>query len=668
MKNNILFKTVLTALLVITPIAYIMKFSVDYLYYSKYIIVSNGDYYSFSIKSIVLFSIIVIPFAIFIPIFLYYFLKPLKEYLDIKNKGGNPEKDLQIKARNSISSLPIAIISFCILCFLVGPTFQYIFGSHEFVNIYDFIITFLMSFSAGFLSSMLFIILSDIILFKTKLLFNIQHPDDNYKRQLSQKYKTILLFISMIFFLSTYTGVAQYSNSVRNSEIAEKIIKKVEINKGIINPDDFKEIMNAKQNLSKSNKNMSKLIFYVSILISIVITIIISLLYYKETDDQLKNISSKFLDMSEGEGNLNDRINIINFDEMSLITSGFNNFIENIEKIMTNINKASEEMKNSTEKLDIGITSSKKITNNLIKSYNEINQNIERQFEMVENTKEITENNLQSINIISENIINQSNMVEESSAVISQMVQNIKEINNNIQKADEYSNNLHIITNDGKTAVENSIQAITEIESSSKEVEAIIEIISEVADKTNLLAMNAAIEAAHAGDAGKGFSVVADEIRKLAESSSDSSKKIIQHIKIMLDKISKGVKSAHYTGETLQKIVTTSKDIFELLREISKKMSEQTINANEINLSSESLVVITTNIKEKLEVQKRGIENIETLMTELYQISSLISNSSKEQYKSNGELDDIIDNINQIFSSNKEMFDKLNLLIKIFKI
>ena len=154
--------------------------------------------------------------------------------------------------------------------------------------------------------------------------------------------------------------------------------------------------------------------------------------------------------------------------------------------------------------------------------------------------------------------------------------------------ANEMAQAINVVAKSTGKGMEDTMDAMSSIEKSSKKINEAVEIITDIADQTNLLALNAAIEAARAGEHGKGFAVVADEVRKLAERSSDSAKDIKNLIGESAVQVQKGVTLSHDAGDSLKKMVVDITKVAEQLKSISTATQEQAATMEENTSITES--------------------------------------------------------------------------------
>ena len=152
------------------------------------------------------------------------------------------------------------------------------------------------------------------------------------------------------------------------------------------------------------------------------------------------------------------------------------------------------------------------------------------------------------------------------------------------------------------TKLQNDVnERIHQIEKQSIMLQSANKAIASIASQTNLLAMNAAIEAAHAGDAGRGFSVVADEIRKLSETSSAQSRTIGQQLKEILETILSMVVASSRSGEAFNKVTERIGDTDELVQQINGAMQEQNEGSRQINSALQSMNDTTVYVRRSSE-------------------------------------------------------------------
>jgi len=364
-------------------------------------------------------------------------------------------------------------------------------------------------------------------------------------------------------------------------------------------------------------------------------------------------------------GDLTKRIKMKRKDEIRTISDTLNNYLYTLQKTMISINSASLSVQESSTSLS--------------ENSQKISQTTHLAFENVKVThSEITEQNANvnktagavdilgaSLKSLENSRDQQSSSVEESSGAIEEMINSIQSVEKTTQKAKNNVDSLREDADSGKDKQDKVISQIKAIAKRSEQLQETNNLIANIANQTNLLSMNAAIEASHAGEAGKGFSVVAEEIRELSEQVSIQSNQVSEVIYEIKQAIDKSVGIADEAGESFTNMNEQVKTVAQIIDEISYSMKEQSEGSKEILNALSQMRDITYDVSnrshEMIEGNDKITHNIETLqhITENVTNASLIveksvmeieknTNTSKELNEDNlSKVENIINLLNQ---------------------
>ena len=177
----------------------------------------------------------------------------------------------------------------------------------------------------------------------------------------------------------------------------------------------------------------------------------------------------------------------------------------------------------------------------------------------------------------------QASNLQETASSMEQMTSAVRQSADNALRANELASTAQKTAESGGQVVSKAVNAMTEINQSSRKINDIISVIDAIAFQTNLLALNAAVEAARAGEQGRGFAVVAGEVRSLAQRSAEAAKQIKGLIQDSVVKVDAGTDLVNASGQTLQDIVAAVQRVSSMITEISTASAQQTVGIDQVN-------------------------------------------------------------------------------------
>lgn len=372
------------------------------------------------------------------------------------------------------------------------------------------------------------------------------------------------------------------------------------------------------------------IIFPIVLGIFVVFIVVITILIFRSLLNTINSIAIILKDISEGEGNLTTRIEVNTNDELGDLANSFNQFIGKLLNIVIKTKNASltllkikESLGAMTEETAASLVQISSNINGVSGQILSLNGKISEATSIVTNISEKTDN-------LKQYVESESSSVEESSASINEMTASLDSVEQITRNKKVVTDRLVTIAAAGGeklTATTDSIKRINETIGSISEM---VSIINNISAQTNLLAMNAAIEAAHAGEAGKGFSVVADEIRKLAESSSENAKGIATVLKGIVENIVTASDFGVEADSSFKEISIEIHNVSKALTEISSSTTELAAGSNEIMKAMMMLKNISTDVRDTTEEMKSGTGILTNSMTIVDRISSEVTSSIGE--------------------------------------
>ena len=418
-----------------------------------------------------------------------------------------------------------------------------------------------------------------------------------------------------------------------------------------------------------SNARESRIIE--DIIQAVVVLFVAGLLTYLLTRSiikPLKDVSLTLRDIAEGEGDLTHKIVIRSNDEVGDLALYFNKTLEKIKHLVASIREETVLLSETGDGLATDMNETAAAVNEITANIQNMKIRIQNQGETASETHTTMNELTGNIGKLDSHVKNQSSHIAQSSASIEEMVANINLVTNTLIKNNSNVKNLMEASEVGRTGLSEVVSDIREIARESEGLLEINSVMQNIASQTNLLSMNAAIEAAHAGDAGRGFAVVADEIRKLAENSSVQSKTIstvLKKIKESIDKITRSTDNVLSRFEAIDSSVRTVAEQEEAIR---GSMEEQGIGSKQILTGIEEVNSITSKVesdsKEMLEEAQEVILESEKLDT----VTQEINMGMVEMTAGVEQINLAINDINVISLRNREGIESLKKEISRFKI
>jgi methyl-accepting chemotaxis protein len=353
-------------------------------------------------------------------------------------------------------------------------------------------------------------------------------------------------------------------------------------------------------------------------------------------------------------------------------------YVEETSSSITEMGASIEEVARSSATLAGTITEASATIEEMTVSIDQMARNLESLAGTVTETSGTVEEMTTFIASVAHNAETLSAAAQKTSHTVSQMASAVNEVAKIAEEADRISNRAQEDARSGDEAVartihgmksisetmENTARVITGLGKRSQEIGKILEVIEEIADQTNLLALNAAIEAARAGEAGRGFAVVADEVRKLAERSVEATKEIgevirqvqtdttdaVEAAKAGASETKEGISLADKAGLALRSIIDSVSRSSQLMAQIAAATAKQSQASAEVLQTVSNMNAATNQVTSAVREQAEGSKQIRAAMDNINRVMTQAAYSTKEQAAGGRQVRLAVENMNKIAS------------------
>jgi len=350
------------------------------------------------------------------------------------------------------------------------------------------------------------------------------------------------------------------------------------------------------------------LVYSVSILLCLVLCWAVSALVGKSIRVPLEHLVSMLRDIAEGEGDLTCRLDVHSTDEIGEVSSWFNQFMDKLQQVMRQVADNTQNLATAAEEMSA------------------------------------------SVSAVAQGADHQQSQTSQIATAMRQMASTVTQVSDHCQKAADNARESADNAREGGKVVAKAVGIMTDVAQSvdriahqiaelgkrSDQIGRIVGVINEIADQTNLLALNAAIEAARAGEQGRGFAVVADEVRKLAERTTKATKEIAEMIATVQQEtqaaveamgrgtaqVQQGVTASTEAGAKLQQIIKGAEQGTDMVVQIATATSEQTSTTDQINTSVTEIAKITQEAAAGMRQSAKACEEVSNLALDLQTLVS----------------------------------------------
>ncbi len=381
----------------------------------------------------------------------------------------------------------------------------------------------------------------------------------------------------------------------------------------------------------------------------------------RKLSETLKTMASGGSDFTRHvEWNSHDEVREL-FDNFNTLMAKLGNMITSLQDMVDRSTEIGENVESATKKtaaLSQDVSSSIQKNKEMISS---LNTEIETSMDGIKNVRKQIHDLVELI------MENQAASINQSTAAIEEMIASVSNISKIALSKKELTDKLIELTHTGSQDMKRTIETINDVAKSATGIMDMIAVINDVAERINLLAMNAAIEAAHAAEAGKGFAVVANEVKKLAETTNANVKNISQSLSTMMKHMEQTTAVTKQTDESIRRIAETIGSVTDGMTEIANSVTEVSAGGDEIMKSLQILEEITQKVKNSSADTDANMDSVNASIDNISALSDKNLKNAEQMENLVQEISNSIDGLLEQGKHNAEQIAGIDAEISKFK-
>lgn len=403
------------------------------------------------------------------------------------------------------------------------------------------------------------------------------------------------------------------------------------------------------------------------VLAVVVAVVLASILLSRSIVRPLSTTTDRLKAIAAGGGDLTAEILVRSRDEIGELAAHFNDFLAKLREIVRAIQSEARHGVEIGEALSSNSTESSAAITQISANINSMADQIATLDQEIKSAGSATEAIARTTGELGESVENQSASVQQSTAAIEQMSVSIQRVAKTASDRTSVTTQAATRAQEGTEQVRQTLSIMVDLSRSAEQMLETTQIINQIADQTNLLAMNAAIEAAHAGDAGRGFAVVADEIRKLSESTTDNARDISDSLQQTAERITEALESTRQNEEVLAILGSDVGSLTSAFEEIAAAMAELSTSSTEILNSTATLTEITQRVRSATVSIEEESTRITGVLDTVQEISGSVTSGMAEVRHGANEITTAAEEVSNLGDENRESVKSIGEQVSNFR-